>query len=67
MFFLRKEFVGDKFTVNGVHVGIVDRNIQSKIIKKFEKLYAIYKHGKMISVQVDYREVFKIQNNYIES
>lgn len=64
-FFLSKRFVGGNFTVNGVHVEVIDNNTQSDIIQKFESLYAIYKHRGPLSIQVDYDVVYNIQKEYI--
>lgn len=64
-FFLKKRFIEGAFTVNGVHVEVVDNNTQNEIIKKFESLYAIYKHRGPLPIQVDYDIVYNIQNEYI--
>lgn len=64
-FFLNKRFVDGIFTVNGVHVEVIDNNTQSDIMQKFESLYAIYKHRGPLPIQVDYDVVYSIQKEYI--
>lgn len=66
-FFLRKEFVDAPFTVNGIHVEIVDKNVQRIINQKFNALYAIYKHNGPLPIQVNYDVVYNIQDEYIQN
>jgi len=66
-FYIRKEFVGEQFTVNSVHVTIPDINKQKAILKKINVLKARYDHGKPLPIQVDLDEVKKIQDNYLSN
>lgn len=65
-FFLRKEFVGEEFTVNEEHVKIIDNKTQKNVEKKFKSLYAIYRHQGPLDIQVDFDTVYNIQNEYIK-
>lgn len=64
-FFINKRFIDDPFTVNEVHVKVIDHNLQDDIMKKFRSLYAIYKSRGPLLIQVDYDIVYNIQNEYI--
>lgn len=64
-FYIRKEFVGEEFTVNDIHVSIVDTNKQKAILRKINVLKARYEHGNPLFLQVDLEEVKKIQEEYL--
>jgi hypothetical protein len=64
MFYIRKEFVGEPFTVNGVHTEIKDRNLQRTISQKVAKLNALMNQGKLSFV--DRKEVYEIQVQHLK-
>lgn len=65
-FALRKEFIGDPFTVNSIHVSIPDNNIQKQIQKKCNKFLALYKAKKPVHIQVDINKVLNTQLEALE-
>lgn len=65
-FVLRKEFIGDPFTVNRVHVSIPDTNTQRAIQKKCNKFLALYKAEKPLKIQIDIDKVLSKQIDYLK-
>lgn len=64
MFYVRKEFIGAPFTVNSVQTEVKNETIQADIIKKVNKMNALFKHGRF-SYFVPREEVYKIQQDYL--
>jgi hypothetical protein len=64
MFYVRKEFVGAPFTVNNIHTEVKNETIQSDIIKKVNKMNALFKHGRC-QYFVPRERVFAIQQEYL--
>lgn len=65
MFYVRKEFIGDPFTVNGVQVEVKNTTQQGEILKKVRKMDALLKHGK-VNHFVNRERVYDIQVQYLE-
>ncbi|OMF66417.1 hypothetical protein MKY66_28165 [Paenibacillus sp. FSL R5-0766] len=66
MFYVRKEFIGDPFTVKQIHIEIKNSAEREVIMKKVKKMNALIKSGKL-PYFVPRKEVHDIQISYLEN
>lgn len=65
MFYLRKEFIGAPFIVDGSHSEIKKEALKRAITKKVKKLDALFKRGSLKGF-VPRQEVYDLQLQYLE-
>lgn len=64
MFYLKKEFLGAPFVVDGVHSEIKKGKTRKEILKKIKKVDALMKNGKVKSVPRE--KGYELQVEYLE-